>query len=78
MIASAVIWIRDLMQSWQEYPSRVYIDSQLASVEEIPFPAVTICTTFEPDKWEFLRNLLNLIDFKCNGDVSCGKTQRFA
>ena len=74
MVSSAAIWIKDIMKIWNENPTSILIDSQLTPIEEIQFPTITICSTFEPDKWAFVRNIVNLIDFKCHDPVSCWNT----
>lgn len=41
----------------------------------LQFPTITICNNFTPDKWAFLRNLMNLIKFECNHHEECEVTQ---
>jgi hypothetical protein len=49
-------------------------------VDNIQFPTVTICNDFPADRWAYLRNLMNLIDFKCEEEFSepCTKAEEIA
>ena len=43
-------------------------------IEDVQFPTITICNSFNADKWAFMRNLMNLIKFKCRNTQDCAKT----
>ena len=61
--------------NWDANPI-VQISSIEAIDSTIDYPAVTICNTFAYDRWGYLRNLLNLAKFLCDGDQDCQKTRK--
>lgn len=62
---------------WQNNKTQLIVEEDVAIDSNIDFPAITICNNFPVDRWGFLRDLLNLAKYECNGYADCTDTERF-
>ncbi|KAJ9593487.1 hypothetical protein L9F63_014972, partial [Diploptera punctata] len=42
-VLSATYFINNVYRKWEESPVILTVDSRVAEIDEIPFPAVTVC-----------------------------------
>ena len=70
-ILSGIICM-EATRSWQQNPTITTVSTFFYPVTEMQFPTVTICPEeMEPDKWGFMRSLMNEIDYSCQNEDDC-------
>jgi hypothetical protein len=72
-IASSLV--ENTFLNWRNNPTIIVPAGNNVPISQIQFPTVTICPDFTPNRWGFLRNLLNLLKFQCNSDKECQETK---
>jgi hypothetical protein len=76
MLFVASMLVENAIQDWRNNPiASTVISGSDVPLSEIQFPTVTICPDYTPNRWGFLRNLLNLLKFQCNSDTECEETE---
>ena len=61
--------VLEMYQHWEERPVETTIDEVGLSIQELPFPAITVCDTHSltmprRNRWMFLETLLNSLSLK--------------
>ena len=69
---SSTFMILQGLKEWNENPVLISVDSLENPLEDIEFPAVTICPDFQPDHSALGELVLNSLKFNCDvGDDDC-------
>ena len=76
MAIAGLIWVSNVTTEWSKNPTVLVTETISGPIETVQFPSITICNSFDADKWAFMRNLMNLIKFRCNNDQECIETRQ--
>ena len=74
MLSMSIVWLRTIAIGWSQYPVTLKTESLAQTIDNDQYPTVTICNTFAPSAWSFMKNLLNLVKFKCTSQEDCEET----
>ena len=61
-------------QDWNENPILMTVETLDSPLQDIEFPAVTLCPSndFQPDNWDLTEKVLNMFKFNCEvGKEDC-------
>ena len=75
MAVVCIIWVIHINKQWSNNPIKLVTETVSAPIEDTQFPTITICNNFAADKWAFVKNLANLMKFKCYDDATCAETE---
>ncbi len=68
-LSTALILVQEAFKDWSENPTVTTIESTSASVEELPFPSVTVCqegmSLTQAERWSLPAEILNAHYYSC-------------
>lgn len=74
MFMCAIYLILQANTDWNNHPTTTRPGVTNLQASDIQAPTITICPAFTINRWGFLRNMLNLLKFQCQGQEDCQRT----